>query len=104
MYLFKCLPFSPPWIFPACLFMSGVVADYSTTVIATKRGGKEGNPLANWLFRRVGVKIGGLMVVAFFALIVMTQFRNLPSYQRLALAFTYWLVPFNNYLVIKRLS
>jgi len=102
--LYARLGLSPPFSLTVVLLLSAVASDYGTTVKATRLGGKEGNPLLNIFFKKVGVDKGGLAVIGLFILMVIFVFRNAPPYQQLALASTYWLVPINNLIVIKRLK
>ena len=99
-YLFTYLGLSPPWFFSFGLFMFALLADYASTVVASRKGAKEANPLTNALFKRVGVEKGSLIVICLFAAIMLSRWGNIPPYQQLALASTYLIVPANNLVVI----
>ena len=99
-YLFAYLGLSPPWFLSFGLFALALLADYASTVVASRKGAKEANPLTNALFKRVGVEKGGLIVICLFAAIMLSRWGNMPPYQQLALASTYLIVPANNLVVI----
>jgi len=90
---------------PAALvvLVMAVGADFLTTYLCLRQSGREGNPVMAFLFRRVGIGgTYGLMVCVWIAVI---WFRWLPTDvgSQTAIAFTYWLVPLNNLIVLRRL-
>lgn len=100
--LFRHLGLSPPWFLSLALLLSAILADYISTVIASRLGAKEANPIVNLLFSKVGVERGGLIVIAIFIGIILSMWRILPPYKQLAIACTYVIVPINNLLVIRK--
>jgi hypothetical protein len=102
--LFYHLAVAPPPYFTFILLFAAVMSDYATTVKATDLGGKEGNPIASVVFKAVGVRMGGILVVCLFLIIAMSMWWRLAAYQQLALSCTYWIVPLNNLMVIHRLE
>lgn len=103
-YYYRQLGLSPPFSLCAVLLLSAVASDYGTTVAASRLGAQEGNPLVNLLFKKVGVEIGGLIVVGIFTAIVFLVLVDVPTYQLLAFATAYWLVPLSNMRVIRQLK
>jgi len=99
-FLFAYLGLSAPWFFSFGLFTFALLADYATTLVASRKGAIEANPLTNALFKKVGVEKGGVIVICVFAAIMLCRWSNIPPYQQLALASTYLIVPANNLLVI----
>jgi len=99
--LFNCLPLAPPWFFSASLLMVAVLADYKTTVTALKLGGEEANPLVRYLFNKLGVKKGGMVVISFFIAFIIFPYRTVLPCQQLAMSCTYFWVPINNLLVLR---
>lgn len=85
------------------LMISAAIADYMTTMKALKLGGREGNPIAAWMFRRFGAKRGG-MAMMLILIPMMCMFVHAPVAQQLALGFVYWMIPMNNLRVIRRLQ
>jgi len=86
------------------VFLCAISADFLSTYLGLKVGGREGNPVIAFLFKKLTV--GGtfaLMGVLWTAFIL---WRFLPSNagSQTAIALTYWLVPVNNFVVLKRLQ
>lgn len=92
-----------PTDYALLVLVSAVTFDFYTTWKCLKVGGREGNPVIAFLFRKIGV-LGtfGLMVAIWTCFIV---FRWLPSTVGIqtAVAFSYWLVPMNNFMVLRGL-
>lgn len=93
----------PAIIALAVLFIA-VGLDFLTTYICLKKGGKESNPIIEFFIKRVGV-LGTFGIVA-GVWIAFLFLRFLPSSDggKTAVAITYWLVPINNFMVMKRLD
>lgn len=81
-----------------------VTLDFLTTWRCLKRGGKEGNPAIAFLFRKIGV--GGTFGLVACVWVCFILFRWMPATEGIqtAVAFAYWLVPINNFDVLKRLK
>lgn len=99
--LYAYLRLSPPLGLTVTLLVLASIADYLTTLKASSLGAKEGNPLVNLLFKGVGVKVGGLITLAFLVPFILLMFVKAPAYGQLALGCTYWIVPVNNLMVIR---
>lgn len=99
---FNHLKVSPPPILPTVLILSAISADYVSTVKASKLGATEGNPLVGLVFKRIGVKLGGLVALIILTASVLFLWRDIPPYQQLAMACAYLIVPINNIIVIRR--
>jgi len=86
------------------VLVTAVALDFLTTWKCVKRGGREGNPMIAFLFRKIGVgKTFGLVACVWVCFIL---FRWMPATEGLqtAVAFAYWLVPINNLDVLTRLK
>lgn len=86
------------------VLVMAVSADFLTTYLCLRKKGREGNPVIAFLLKRIGVwGTFGLMACIWAAVIL---FRWLPADvgSQTAIAFTYWLVPTNNLLVLGRLN
>jgi membrane-associated HD superfamily phosphohydrolase len=81
----------------------GVSLDIVSTYLCFINGGKEQNPAAAWVIKKISIfglfGVVALIWVAIFWFIV----RDSNIYAQAALAITYWAVPVNNFLVLKRL-
>jgi len=102
-HLYGRLGLCPPASLTITLFAVAVASDYGTTVKTSRMGGKEGNPFVGLLFKKIRPEIGGLFVLAFFALAIIFVFDDMPTHQQLAFGCAYWMVPINNLLVMRRL-
>lgn len=85
------------------VFLSAVSADFITTYLCLKVGGREGNPVIAFLFKTLTV--GGTFGLMGCIWILFILWRFLPSNagSQTAIALTYWLVPINNALVLRKL-
>lgn len=86
------------------ILILAVALDFFTTYRCLKRGGREGNPVIAFFFRKIGV-LGtfGVMAGIWVCFIVFRLLPGEPGIQT-AVAFAYWLVPINNIVVLRRLS
>ena len=103
-----CMVFISGVKFPTPLalmvLICAVGADFLTTYLCLRARGKEGNPVIAFLLKRIGIwGTFGLMACVWLVFIML---RWLPSDlgSQTAIACTYWLVPINNLMVLKRLS
>lgn len=86
------------------LLLAAVLADFCTTLLCLKEHGREGNPIIALLLKKLGVwGTFGLMGLFWVVLIV---FRWLPATESVqtAVAVSYWMVPVNNALVLRKLK
>lgn len=85
------------------MLIAGICSDMLSTYLCFKHGGREQNPAAAWLIKKI--TIFGLFGVfaciwgAFFWF----SFRHSNIYAQSALAIVYWSVPINNMWVLRRL-
>jgi len=96
--------FTLPTVIALMVLVLAVASDFLTTLACLKKRGKEGNPVIAFLLKKMGVlETFGLMAGIWTCLIV---FRWLPATEGIqtAVAFTYWLVPVNNLIVLRRLN
>ena len=83
----------------------GVCLDILSTYLCFVNGGKEQNPAGAWVIKKIGIfGLFGCIAavwVLLFKFIIFPPSANI--YAQTALALTYWAVPVNNFLVLKRL-
>ena len=95
--------FTFPTLWGLVLFICAISADFLTTYLCIRSSGTEGNPVIAFLFKRIGVGGTFLMMACLWSVFI--WLRWLPSNLNVqtATACTYWLVPMNNLVVLKRL-
>jgi hypothetical protein len=83
----------------------GVCLDMLSTYLCFINGGQEGNPAAAWMIKKLGIfGLFGTVAAIWAVLFKFVIFApNASIYAQTALAITYWAVPVNNFLVLKRL-
>ena len=102
MLLFTGVTFPTP--IALTVLICAVGADFLTTYACLRIRGKEGNPVVAFLFKKIG--IGGTFGLMACLWVLVIVFRWLPSSTgvQTAIACTYWLVPMNNLIVLRKLS
>ena len=95
--------FTLPTLWGLVLFICAIGADFLTTYLCIRSRGTEGNPVIAFLFKRISVGGTFLMMACLWSVFI--WLRWLPSNLNVqtATACTYWLVPMNNLVVLKRL-
>lgn len=104
LYLSVKTGFVLPTAGSLAVLITAVSMDFLSTHLCLRAKGREGNPVIAFLFKKLTVwGTFGLMACIWIAFIWL---RFLPSndYSQMAIAFTYWLVPGNNLIVLRRLK
>jgi hypothetical protein len=94
--LFEQFAVSVPAYVSLGIFFAAVVADHTTTRAALKSGGYESNPMLAWLFGRVGMTKGFLVILAALGLFVYLVWSSLSPATQLAIALSFFIVPAAN--------
>lgn len=102
IYLFNYVGVSPPWFLSLAVLLIAMSGDYVTTVKATELGAKEANPIPRFIFSKVGVRKGGLIIMGIVGVIVIFLWKPLYPQEQLAIGAAYLIVPINNLIVIWR--
>jgi len=84
------------------ILILAIASDFYTTWRCLRRGRREGNPMAAFLFRKVGVYKSFGLLAGIWVIIIM--FRFLPATEGIqtAIALVYWVVPVNNLIVLMK--
>jgi len=92
-----------PTVVALCVLVGAVAMDFLTTYLCLRKSGREGNPVIAFLFRKL--TIGGTFALMLVIWGLFIWFRWLPSNvgNQTAIALTYWLIPINNAIVLRRL-
>lgn len=97
------LHFHPTTAIGLTILIVGVSLDFLTTYLCLRVSGKEGNPVIAFLMRKITVfGTFGLMALLWVVFIEL-RFLHSDVYSQFAIACTYWLVPGNNILVLRKL-
>lgn len=92
----------PTWL-GLVVLITAVSSDFTTTWLCLRKGGREGNPVIAFLFGKIGVwKTFGVMVGIWTCFIVFRWLGSTEGIQT-AVAFSYFLVPMNNLMVLRKL-
>ena len=92
-----------PTIMSLTVLLIAISIDFLSTWLCTRIGGREGNPVIAFLFRKIGVLATfALMGVVWSAFITLRWLPQGVDVQT-AVAFAYWLVPMNNLIVLMKL-
>lgn len=96
--------FTMPTALSLTVFVLAIISDSFTTWLCLRKRGQEGNPVAAFLFKKVG--FGGTCIFMAGIWVAIITFRFLPAIDnaQTAIACAYWLVPLNNLLVLRRLT
>lgn len=93
-----------PSMIALLIFVLAITSDFLTTWLCLRMRGKEGNPVMAFLFRRVGILWSFGIMAVLWVVIIMTRFMPAVEGVQTAIALTYWYVPINNILVLRRLT
>ena len=102
-YLIHISGFTLPTIIALSILILAIIADFYTTWRCLEEKGKEGNFLVAFLFKRMGLRLSFCLLAGLWALIII--FRILPAIAstQTAIALVYWVVPINNWIVLRKL-
>ena len=108
MFGIACLVLLSGLVLPTPVALSilifAITADFYTTWRCLRAGGKEGNPVVAFLFRKLGLrKTFGLMVILWVCYILFVWIPQAGNVQT-TVAFVYWLIPVNNAFVLAKLT
>lgn len=96
--------FTLPTEIALTVLVLAIVSDFLTTWLCLRKNGREGNPVVAFLFRKVGVlKTFGLFA-GMWVIFILVRWLNQTEGIQTAVAFTYWLIPVNNVVVLVRLN
>ncbi len=95
--------FTLPTAVALLVLASAVASDFYTTWRCLRVGGKEGNPVVAFLFKRVGVPKAFALMVAVWTVFVLLRWLPQSEGIQTAVAIAYWLVPLNNLTVLAKL-
>ena len=95
--------FALPSVLAITIFILAVLSDFLTTWLCLRKNGKEGNPIMAFLFKKIGLFKSYGVLLGIWVLIIVFRVLPAPPIVQTALAFSYWLVPANNVLVLIRL-
>jgi len=84
------------------LLLLVAVCDHTLTKKALDVGAEEGNPIVNFIFRKVGFRFGSLFILALLCVFVIFLWSSLPVYAQFSLIIVYSIVPVNNILVVMK--
>ena len=92
-----------PWHISLLILMVAIYSDMLTTYLCTHLSGREGNPVVAFMFKRISIWGTFMLSACIWCLYIYFMWmRSLESVQT-AMAITYWWVPLNNVLVLRRL-
>ena len=88
---------------PIPVLVTAIMMDFLTTYLCLRVGGREGNRVVAFVFKRAG--IWGTFMASCVLWAIIIHFRVAPSNlgSQTAVALAYWLVPVNNVIVLVRL-
>jgi hypothetical protein len=86
------------------VLLGAIFTDQFTTYKCLKLSGREGNPVVAFAMRKISVWGTFMVSACIWALYIRFMWMNSQVNVQTAIALTYWLVPVNNILVLRRLN
>jgi len=86
------------------VLVSAVASDFLTTWRCMRVRGREGNPAAAFLFRKIGLLKSYILLAGIWVCFIVFRYMGSSEAIQTAVALSYWLVPVNNLIVLIRLT
>jgi len=103
-----CLIQISGFVFPThiafIVLILAIASDFLTTWTCIRIGGREGNPVMAFLFKRVGLYKTFALMAGVWVCIIVFRWLKTPVSTQTAVALVYWMVPLNNILVLRKLN
>lgn len=93
-----------PYTVALVVLLMAIFTDMMSTYLCLKVSGKEGNPAAAFLMRKLSIWGTFLISACIWSLYIHFMWIRSDMQVETAVALAYWLVPLNNILVLRRLN